>query len=302
MDVEDWFHILGVSTEYSNPGTWKNATSCVVEDTKRLLELCRATNTHGTFLIVGWVADQFPDLVRMIAGEGHEIGCHTQWHRLVFELTPNEFEEDIAKCLDTLRKLSGQPVSCFRAPGFSITKDVFWAFPILRRHGIDTDISIVPAIRDHGGVPGFAKDPFILETVEGEIKCFPVSVMQFGGRTFPFSGGGYLRMFPVWTMKAGFRQNHRDGRSVQIYIHPREINPAQPRLKLPWAKYFKYYVNLRSTERKLLALLNNYRFTTVRDVMAAQKNLPVFRLSNKDEIKATSLQPPSSLSLKTSAR
>ena len=65
----------------------------------------------------------------------------------------------------------------FRAPGFSIKPSCFWAYPIMRRHGVMVDVSIVPAPRAHGGIDAFARDPFLLHTNEGTIKVFPMSIM-----------------------------------------------------------------------------------------------------------------------------
>ncbi len=222
VDLEEWFHICGVDTAYSDTASWESAPAHVVADTEQLMRLLDETGSRGTFLTVGWVAQRYPDLIRRLVDAGHEIGCHSYWHRLVFSLTPEQFDEDIGKCLALLRDISGQPVNAFRAPGFSITRDCFWAYPILRRHGITVDVSIVPARRDHGGVDGFTRDPFVLGTEAGDVHCFPVSVMTVAGRTVPFSGGGYLRLLPLSVVKAGYRQNHRQGRPGMSYIHPRK--------------------------------------------------------------------------------
>jgi polysaccharide deacetylase family protein (PEP-CTERM system associated) len=240
---------------------------------------------RGTFLTVGWVAHKFPDLIRRLAREGHEVGCHSFWHRLVYKLAPEDFEADLVLALEILRDLTGQPVDTYRAPGFSVKDDTFWCYPILRKHGITTDISVVPARRDHGGVASFPRDPFVMETSAGDIRCFPVSVMTVAGRRIPFSGGGYLRLFPLSLVKSGFRENHRQGRPGMSYIHPREINPRQPRFERPpvWRpverlKYLKYYVNLDSTQPKLTELLRTFRFTTVRDVLDQRANWPRYRI------------------------
>lgn len=274
VDLEEWFHAFGISDRYADPATWNDAPPCVVDDTEDLMRLLDAARTRGTFLVVGWVARKYPDLVRRLASEGHEVGCHSYWHRLLFTLTPEEFDQDLGECVGLLRELTGQPVDIFRAPGFSVTADSLWSYPIMRRHGITTDISIVPAKRDHGGIAGFPRDPFTMITHEGNVVCFPVSVMNIAGRTTPFSGGGYLRLFPLALIKAGFRQNHAANRPGMLYIHPREVNRHQPRLPRPpiWnparlAKYFKYYVNLASTRRKLATLLQEYRFGTVAEVL-----------------------------------
>jgi polysaccharide deacetylase family protein (PEP-CTERM system associated) len=217
--------------------------------------------------------------VKRIADAGHEVGCHSYYHRLVYEQTPEAFEADLAGALAILRDVSGQPVVTYRAPSFSITNACFWAYPILRRHGIEIDVSMVPAKRDNGGVTGVDRDPFLLDTGAGTLRCFPVSVMDLLGRRIPFSGGGYLRLLPSWLIHRGFRQNHAQGRCGMSYIHPREVNPDQPRLPLPALKGFKYYVNLSTTRRKLRDLIETFPFTTVSEVCRSVTRWPAYRLA-----------------------
>lgn len=301
IDLEEWFHAFGIAGRYSNPATWDDAPQSVVGDTEDIMRLLDDAGVRGTFLTVGWVAGKYPDLIRRLAREGHEVGCHSYWHRLVFQLTPDEFDRDLGDCLGLLRDLTGQPVDTFRAPGFSVTARALWAYPLMRRHGITTDISIVPARRDHGGIAGFPRDPFTLLTDAGTMTCFPVSVMTIAGKAIPFSGGGYLRLFPHWLVAAGFAQNHAAARPGMSYIHPREVNPKQPRLPRPRAtqvmasiKYFKYYVNLASTRRKLARLLQDYRFSTVRHVLAEHPPRVSYRLTRGADASADdvySLEP-----------
>ncbi|MCH2211622.1 MAG: polysaccharide deacetylase family protein [Fuerstiella sp.] len=280
VDTEEWFHVCGVKTPYSDPATWQDAPSHVVRNTDVLLKFLDDAGVRGTFLCLGWVAEQHPSLIRRLAGAGHEIGCHGYLHQLVYTMTPDEFETDLQRSLAILRDLSGQPVSVYRAPSFSITNECFWAYPILSRNGVEVDVSLVPARRDNGGVDGLHRDPFLLKTSDGQVKCFPVSVMTLLGRAIPFSGGGYLRLLPQSVINAGFRQNHRQKRVGMCYIHPREIDPDQPRLPLPRIKSFKYYVNLRTTQRKLRHLLQRFRFSTVADVVATVEQWPEYTLSS----------------------
>lgn len=305
VDLEEWWHICAADTPYNDPTTWDSAPPFVVKDTEvlmRLLDEAPGGGAKGTFLTVGWVAEKYPSLIKRLADAGHEIGCHTYYHRVVYEQTPEEFDADIGKCLKVLREISGQPVTAFRAPGFSMKREAFsYAYPILRKHGIEVDVSIVPAARDHGGVEGFTRDPFLLHIPESKwlpgpsspsairnppsamtMKCWPVSVMDFMGRTMPFSGGGYLRLFPMSLVKAGYRQNHAAGRPGMAYIHPREIDPDQPRLKLPWKKYFKYYVGIKGCEEKLRQSLKSFKFTTIADVLSHVKRWPEYELVDGD--------------------
>jgi len=263
VDLEEWFHICDVDTDYRDPTTWETAPACVEKDTEVLLGLFDDAGVKGTFLTLGWLAEKYPRLIKRISDLGHEIGCHGYYHRLVYEQKPEQFREEVAATRKILQDVSGQEVSCYRAPGFSMRRDCFWAYPILVEEGIKVDLSIVPASRDHGGVKDFTPIPFALITDAGSLTVFPVSVMQLAGMTFPFSGGGYLRLFPMPLVHFGFRQTHRRGLPVMAYIHPREINATQPRLRLPLMKRFKYYVGLKGCKGKLQQLLHTYRFGTV---------------------------------------
>ncbi|MGA3052945.1 MAG: polysaccharide deacetylase family protein [Candidatus Korobacteraceae bacterium] len=292
IDLEEWFHVCEASTPYDDPKTWDSAASHVVKDTEVILRLLDEAKAHATFLTVGWVAERHPELIRRLNDAGHEVGCHTHFHRLVYTLTPEEFAQDLKRSLEVLRQVSGQTVISFRAPGFSMKRECFWAYPILRENGITVDVSVVPAPRDHGGIDGFSRDPILLHTDAGALTVFPLSVLSALGRRVPFSGGGYLRLFSMPIIKYGFRQNHRAGRPVMTYIHPREIDPQQPRLELPRLKGFKYYVNIASTEEKLRTLLKTYRFGTVTDTLAGVQSLPDYQLVDGDIVPMGVRVPP----------
>ncbi len=64
------------------------------------------------------------------------------------------------------------------------------------------------------------------------------------------------------------------------YIHPREINPDQPRMNLRGFKRFKYYVNLDKTEEKLRRILKTFKFTTIAGVVPTVRNWPEYELSD----------------------
>lgn len=291
VDLEEWWHVCGVDTPYSTPATWDLAPASVVKNTEVLMRLLDEARTRATFLAVGWVADKYPSLIKRLVDAGHELGCHSYFHRVVFDQTPDEFEADLRQCLETLRGISGQAVRVFRAPGFSITRECFWAYPILSRYDIEIDVSIVPAARDHGGVRGFTRDPFLLRLprdttkpalADPTIRCFPVSVMDVLGRRVQFSGGGYMRVLPLSLIEYGYRQNHAAGRPGMSYIHPREVDLDQPRLPLPWKKYAKYYMGLHTVREKLGHCLRTFKFATVSEVVASVKHWPEYQYVDGD--------------------
>ena len=262
VDMEDWFHISG-SHNFTDPRRWEVSPESVVKDTEKLLEIFAKYDVKVTFLVLGWIARKYPSLIKRISDLGHEIGSHGFYHRLVYKMTPEEFELDVAISIKLLKDITGKEIRIFRAPSFSITKDCFWTFPILSKLGIKTDISVVPAKRNQGGIEDFPRDPFILENENGEIQIIPVTVMDILGKPVQFSGGGFLRFFPEFLLNQGFNQNHKHERQVMSFIHPREINPYHPRVKSSLVKYLRLYMGLTTVDRKLNFLFRNYKFSSI---------------------------------------
>lgn len=279
VDWEEWFHIGGLENPYEDVSLWDSAKPSVVGDTDILLDLLARYGHKATFLCVGWVAEKHPEVVRKIAAAGHEIGCHGYYHKMLWTQTPQEFKAEVVQTRKLLQDLSGQSVDAYRAPCFSMKRETFWAYPILAEAGFTVDISIVPAPRDNGGVIGFGRDPIQLDMPEGNMVVFPVSVMEFLGKSTQFSGGGHLRAFPTKVIDYGFRQNHKAGRPVMAYIHPREVNPGHPRIAaLSRRKRFTAYYGLDSVIGKLEHLMEKYRFGTVAEAVAGFAPLAHFEL------------------------
>ena len=167
--------------------------------------------------------------------------------------------------MDILQSISGKKICAYRAPGFSITDRSLWAFDELVKSGIKIDCSVFAARRSHGGIPRLSKasGPFKLHTESGKIKCFPLNTAKLFGHTFVFSGGGYFRFFPLWLTRSLFKRSDY----VMTYFHPRDFDPAQPRMKdLSLSRTFKSYVGLSKTENKLKEILKAHQFTTVNEL------------------------------------
>src|SRR5205814_587263 len=82
----------------------------LARNTDRVLGLLEEAGVRGTFFVLAWNAERHPDVVRRIAAGGHEIACHGYGHRLVYELTPAAFREDVARAKAVLEGLVGAPV------------------------------------------------------------------------------------------------------------------------------------------------------------------------------------------------
>lgn len=266
VDLEDWFCVRNLRDVISFD-QWAAQEQRVVASTTRLLDLLDRHQVSATFFVLGWTAVRFPELVRDVAARGHEIACHSHRHRMVSEMTPAEFEEDLAEALTTLRELTDQPVEGFRAPSFSITGAQSWAWSIMHAHGITYDSSIFP----FGGHPdyGIADAPLGIHAVADGIMEFPMACAEIGPRRVPTGGGGYFRLLPYALTRNLMRRCNAAGRPVSFYIHPWELDPGQPRIDTgSRTRQLRHYANLGRTERRLERLLGDFAFTTVRNVLA----------------------------------
>ena len=230
-----------------------------------LLEMLARNKAKATFFVLGWVGERKQEMVRTIRQEGHEIATHGYSHRLLTSLTPGEFEDDLTKSLAVLRSCISDPVVGFRAPSFTVTKGTLWALDTLAKHGILYDSSVFPVgFHPDYGMPDSPRRPYKIREGLWEL---PLSTVEIGSRRLPISGGGYFRIFPYAVTRMGIRRLNKEGLPVVFYLHPWEIDPAQPRVRLPWLKKFRHYCNLDKTISRLERLLSEFQFTTLRSLV-----------------------------------
>lgn len=257
IDVEDWFHILDLPSA-PRPDQWDRMPSRVEANFRQLLELLQENGVSATCFFLGWVARRYPGLVREAFQLGHEIASHGFLHQLVFQLGTLRFRQDAGDAKRVLEDITGAAVVGYRAPGFSVTEQTPWFFDALGEAGYRYDSSVFPAKRSHGGFAGAPIGPYRV----GSVLEFPITVRRVLGSPLCFFGGGYLRLYPLWLIKRMAQDVLRSGRSVNFYIHPREIDPDQPRLPMGRMRRFQTYVNLRSTREKVTAIAREFDFVT----------------------------------------
>ncbi len=261
VDVEDYFQVEAFARQVSR-ADWDSYPCRVVANTHRLLDLFDEHNAKATFFTLGWVAAKFPALVRDIQQRGHELACHSFWHRPVFSLTPEAFREDVRDARTAIEQAGGTRVAGYRAPSWSITRNSLWALDVLAEEGFTYDSSIFPIRHDIYGIPDARRFRHQLEGIKaGKLTEFPPSTVRLFGQNLPSAGGGYLRIFPLWYTEWALRRIAReDGRAVVVYLHPWEVDPDQPRMTAPWKSRFRHYTNLGAMESRLRRLLQARRF------------------------------------------
>lgn len=261
IDVEDYFQVWAL-TPYIDRASW-DARPCRVErNVDCILALLDKHGAKATFFTLGWIAERYPQLIRRVVTEGHELASHGYGHGRVDEQTPQEFRDDLVRAKGVLEDIGGVGVHGYRAPSFSIGLKNLWALDVIRECGHRYSSSIYPVKHDHYGIPDAPR--FAHRHRNGLIEI-PLTTAAALGRNLPAGGGGYFRLMPYAASRWLVRQVHRkDGESAIFYFHPWEIDPEQPRVDgVAWKSRFRHYVNLHRMASKLDRLLGDFAWDRV---------------------------------------
>jgi polysaccharide deacetylase family protein (PEP-CTERM system associated) len=269
IDVEDWYNSSLDLFKDSPVKHGSRPDESVLKNTRKTLELLRDTGNRGTFFVLGTVAEHFPELVREILSGGHEIATHGYSHRLVYNMTPTEFEDDLKLSLDHLHKAGAADIIGYRAPYWSITRRSLWALNVLARLGFKYDSSIFPIRRGLYGVPDAVT---FQHRILGDLWEFPPMTFRFLGTNWPIAGGGYLRLVPYRLIRYAINKSTSQTARV-FYFHPYELDPEDVHLRhrsispatlLYWAQQI---TGRKRNPQKLKDLLSEFKFVTIRETL-----------------------------------
>lgn len=267
IDVKEWFQTAACSEaiKFSHWGKYERRVEMGIHI---ILALLRQHGAKATFFVLGIVAREFPEMVRLIKQEGHEIGVCGYYNRMLYSIPPKDYINELEMSLSLLKSLINQDVVVHRAPGWSVTPHTLWVMDVLSTYGIKYDSSIYPVKAPMYGIEGSPRFPYVINP-QG-ITEFPPSTFSFMGKNVALFGGAYLRILPFPIISMGMESLNRDGHPGMLHISPWEMEGEIPRVKLGWEGYLAQYAGLKSTFPKVARLLEKYKFDTVTNVL--QKN------------------------------
>jgi len=263
FDIEEWFSANFSSLDLSQ---FQNRESNVEFNIDKLINLCAEYNVKSTCFILGKLAQDKPQIVKKLHNAGHEIACHSYNHKLIYEMTSKEFDEDTKKACSVLENLIGEKVVGYRAPSWSVNeKNLEWFYDILYENGIKYSSSVYPAKTYLYGLPNFP--PYIhYPVINGETKNvveIPQSLINVFGKPVGFSGGFFLRVFPAWFINRNISRLNKIGNSVFIYLHPHEIDVDIPKVNLSKKESLIFYWNIKNTEKKFRKIIEEQQSSFV---------------------------------------
>lgn len=264
IDVEDYFQVSAFENKF-NSSDWDSIAPRVEANTHALLDLFAKHDAKATFFTLGWVAARFPEVVKRISREGHEVASHGTMHKRATDQSQSEFKADVGDAKRLLEDITGKPVVGYRAPSFSFTKENEWVYDVLSEEGYKYSSSIYPVVHDHYGIPDAPR--FRYEARAG-IDEIPLSTLPVFGKNIPISGGGYFRLYPYFFSRYAIQLfKAKDSEPYIFYLHPWEVDAKQPRVQGVSAKTrFRHYINLKRVEARLGRLLTDFDWSSMADI------------------------------------
>lgn len=276
VDVEEYFQVSALEP-YAPRNRWDQFPRRLEVGLRRLLDLLSEHDASGTFFVLGWIAERSPKLVREITERGHEVASHGSDHRRVTTITPDQFRESVRTSKGVLEEVTGKEVFGYRAPSFSIIRGGEWALDILVEENYRYDSSLFPVQRKGYGFVGGGRDPYDIQCPAGTLHEIPPATINVGRAVFPAAGGAYFRHLPYRLVHSALASAEQRGVPGTFYIHPWELDPAQPRLSVPILTRVRHYGGLTRTVPRLRRLLGTFRFQSIAATLGLLEASPSIR-------------------------
>ena len=267
--VEDYFHV-GAFETLIQQRNWGHFEPRYEQNTLKALALLDEFDAKATFFVLGWIAEQNPDLVREIAARGHEVASRGYYHRSVRQLSPEEFRVDVDRAASVLSEASGQKIVGYRsAEKLHYGRDE-WIVGTLADAGYEYDASFMPT----RGVEAKKRVAHTIDGESGRIWEFPYSTRNVGVGLLPISGGNYFRQIPYTLMRHAVRAwSETTAEPFVSYFHVWELDPEQPRISAA-SKYnrIRHYRKLDKMEWILRENLAAYDCVSIADHLGLSEN------------------------------
>lgn len=260
FDIEEWYH-ANYSKELDSK--YKHSNTNLAYNIDKIIDLCAKYDIKSTNFILGEIASNKPELIKKLSDNGHEIASHSNKHKLVYTMTPEEFRADLRESCDRLSQVTGKAVLGFRAPSWSIKEEnLDWYYKILEEEGLKYSSSIYPSYTYLYGIPNFPQKPHypLINGDETSILEIPQTLIGIANKKLGFAGGFYLRFFPKWFISQMIKKKNSENKNIFIYLHPREIDPDKESMEvdLGFVENIIHYYGLKGCYNKLEALVSDF--------------------------------------------
>jgi polysaccharide deacetylase family protein (PEP-CTERM system associated) len=209
---------------------WYRFETRIERNTQRTFELLDEYDAKATFFVLGWVADQMPELVAEIANRGHEVASLGYHHRTIKGQSRDEFREDLLRAQEAIETASGQKLLRYRIADQWLGPKYLWALDVLAEEGYAYDSSVLPMLNRFSD-EAYRRFVHRQSTPFGSILEVPPSSTRFMGCCLPIAGGNWFRQLPHTLLKRAVKNwDEKYADPFVMYFHIWELDPDQPRI------------------------------------------------------------------------
>lgn len=275
VDLEEYFHAANLEN-VAPVSSWSHLPKNVELNTNLILEIFERFNTKATFFVLGYIAKRFPELIKKIHHQGHEIASHGYFHQSVYSQTQKQFLRDIKISKKLLEDLCGERVIGYRAPNFSIKRESSpWAYDSLIETGFQYDSSLYPIWHPRYDNLAQSTFPQLYKNQEKSLLIIPLATYNLKlfntNLRLPAAGGAYWRILPKIYNKIVLKKIEKTT-EANCYFHPWELDPNMPIFnKLKFATKIRHYYGCKNFPKTLEYFLSNFKFGPI------NKNLDLIR-------------------------
>lgn len=216
--------------------------------TREILDSLLIHQRKATFFVVGQVAEHFPDLVKRIVEEGHDLGSHSYSHEIYFKLNDKQLDKELKLSKNILEEIGGKEVFMHRAPQFSISSENRQVLNMVLAAGYKIDSSVVAGSYKKWGWTNFPEGISKLKMDHGELIEVPIPLLS-NLLPIPTIGGTYLKIIPIFILKRILKYN--SDRYSMLYLHPYEFDSISRELY----QYYSGYVSIKQIKFSLKTIL-----------------------------------------------
>lgn len=276
IDLEFWYNSKFLK-EYLPKERELDKWDLIMESTVPILNLLKEKNAKATFFTLGKLAEKYPNLIKQISDNGHEIASHGYSHKPLWELKPEEFEKEIALSKKILKEITGKDPIGFRAPNFSLTPDTKWLSQILAKHNFKYDASLFPSKKLLGGICRLPNDVFKTSLdkfgeIDDKSNLYEFPSLTWGNNfRFPAPAGSiYFRILLLRCYLCFLKSAAKNKKAPVVHFHNHELYNWTPSIKLPFVKRKIKYWGVRNSFKKFSKLLDKFEFISMEEYL---KNL-----------------------------
>jgi polysaccharide deacetylase family protein (PEP-CTERM system associated) len=280
--LEDYFHVGALSGLISSR-EWYRFETRFEQNTLKTLDFLKQFNVRATFFVLGWIAEQHPELIAEVTRQGHEVANYGFHHKNAHQMTREEFRDDARRSRDALEIATGKRVIGYRIPQGLRSASDFWILDTLAEEGYVYDSSVLPSSSLGPQFRGIHRH----QNQHGKLWEIPYATLNCAGYLLPISGGNYFRQIPHTLLKHAVAARKRSNPDpFMMYFHVWELDPDQPRISATsFVTRARQYRNLSKMQWVLRDYFSKYRFGTIADYLRCdtqasasiceQRNMPV---------------------------